>query len=29
MFDLINTIDYVENGNPLLTEINKIIAYYE
>ena len=29
MFDLINTIDYVENGNPLLTEINKIIEYYE
>lgn len=29
MFDLINTIDYIENGSPLLTEINKIIAYYE
>lgn len=29
MFDLINTIDYIENGNPLVTEIYKIIAYYE
>ena len=29
MFDLINVIDYIENGNPLLTEINKIIAQYE
>lgn len=29
MFDLINTIDYIENGNPLITEIYKIIAQYE
>ena len=29
MFDLINTIDYIENGDPLITEIHKIIAQYE
>lgn len=29
MFDLINTIDYIENGDPTVTEIYKIIAYYE
>jgi len=29
MFDLVNAIDYIENGQPLLTAINKIIAYYE
>lgn len=29
MFDLINIVDYIDNGNPTLTEINKIIAYYE
>lgn len=29
MFDLINTIDYIENGNPLITEIYKIVAQYE
>ena len=29
MFDLINTIDYIENGDPAVTEIYKIIAYYE
>lgn len=29
MFDLINAIDYIENSNPLITEINKIISYYE
>lgn len=29
MLDLINTIDYIENGNPLITEIYKIVAQYE
>lgn len=29
MFDLINTIDYIENGNLLITEIYKIVAQYE
>lgn len=29
MFDLINAIDYIENGNPSITDIYKIIAQYE
>ena len=29
MFDLLNTIDYIESGNPPVTDIYKIIAYYE
>lgn len=29
MFDLINAIDYVDNGMPSTTEIYKIITYYE
>lgn len=27
--ELINTIDYIENGNPTNSEIIKIIQYYE
>lgn len=29
MLDLMNAIDYIENGNPLVTEILKLVAYYE
>lgn len=29
MFDLINTIDYIENGNPSVNEIYKITSHYE
>lgn len=29
MFDILNVIDYIENGDPTVTEIYKIIAYYE
>ena len=29
MFDILNAIDYIENGDPTVTEIYKIIAYYE
>lgn len=27
--ELVNTIDYIENGNPTNSEIIKIIQYYE
>lgn len=27
--EIINTIDYIENGNPTNNEIIKIIQYYE
>lgn len=29
MYDLINAIDYIENGSPSITDIYKIIAQYE
>lgn len=29
MFDIMNAIDYIKYGNPQLSEIHKIIQYYE
>lgn len=29
MFDLMTAIDYIKYGNPKISEINKIIQYYE